>query len=72
MDKSRLQQLAGVLIEHKDWMTEADTESVCKTVVDHLKSEAAKYEKRDDYKGDDPIKHVCDEFCEMLKENLGI
>ena len=59
------------LLEHKDWLSEPDTENMSKKVVAHLRKEAAKYEKRDDYKNDCPFKHVHREFFDkVLKELL--
>jgi len=60
----------NALLEHKDWLTESGTEKVCKTVCAHLKKEAAKYEKRDDYKNDCPLEHVHKEFFDKVLKSL--
>ena len=61
-------ELLQQLQEHKDWLKEDPTVELINKVCEHLKSEAEKYQKRDDYKGDDPMMHVCKEFCDTVKE----
>ena len=58
------------LLEHKDWLSESPTEKLCEKIVAHLKKEADRYEKREDYKGDDPVEHVKKELFDKIEEML--
>ena len=60
----------AVVLEHKEWLKEDETQAMMTRVVEFLTKRSIEYEKMREYKGDDPSEHVFKEFTDIVHKEL--